>query len=78
MKKHNTQALWPCICFCHIERKRPQGVGRSGEVRVEDGGRGDILEEMGGEVGRRYGIWYSQRVDWEDDKIWSVKKLSKI
>lgn len=53
-------------------------MGRSGEVRVEDGGRGDILEEMGGEVGRRYGIWYSQRVDWEDDKIWSVKKLSKI
>ena len=26
------------------------------------------------EAGRRYGMWNSQRVDWEGNKIWSVKK----
>jgi hypothetical protein len=26
-------------------------------------------------VGRRYGMWNSQRVDQEGDKIWSIKKL---
>jgi hypothetical protein len=30
-------------------------------------------------VGRRYGMWDSQRVDWEGDEIESVKKgLNKI
>jgi hypothetical protein len=29
------------------------------------------------EVGRRYGIWNSQRVDWKRKKIWSVKKKIK-
>jgi hypothetical protein len=24
-------------------------------------------------VGRRYGIWNSQSVDWEGNEIWSVK-----
>jgi hypothetical protein len=40
---------------------------------------GDILVEMGEGVGRvvvegRYGMWDSQRVDWEGDKIWSVNE----
>jgi hypothetical protein len=26
-------------------------------------------------VERRYGMWNSQRVDWERDKIWTVKKI---
>jgi hypothetical protein len=29
-------------------------------------------------VGGRYGMWNSQRVGREGDKIWSVKKLNKI
>jgi hypothetical protein len=31
-------------------------------------------------VGKRYGMWNSQRVDWEGDHIWSIKKkrLNKI
>jgi hypothetical protein len=37
----------------------------------------DILVEMCG--GRRYGIWNSQRVCHEGDKIWSVERsLNKI
>jgi hypothetical protein len=24
--------------------------------------------------GRRYGMWNSQRVVWEEDKVWTVKK----
>jgi hypothetical protein len=24
---------------------------------------------------RRYGMWNTQRVDWERDKFWSIKKL---
>jgi hypothetical protein len=27
---------------------------------------------------RRYGMWNSQREDWEGDKFWSVKKIHKI
>jgi len=26
-----------------------------------------------GGAGRRYGMWNSQRVEWEGNKIWSVK-----
>jgi hypothetical protein len=26
-------------------------------------------------VGRRCGMWNSQRVDWEGDKVWTVKKV---
>jgi hypothetical protein len=38
-------------------------------------GDGDILVETGrGGMGRRYGMWNSWRVDWEGNKIWSVKK----
>jgi hypothetical protein len=33
----------------------------------------DIVMETGGK--RRYGMWNSQRVDWEGGKIWSVKKI---
>jgi hypothetical protein len=29
------------------------------------------------EVGGRYGIWNSQKVDQEGDKIWTVKKKIK-
>jgi hypothetical protein len=35
-------------------------------------GWGDILVETVG-VGRRYGMWNSQRVDWEENNIWTVK-----
>ena len=38
---------------------------------LRGGGGGGILVERGRE-GRRYGMWNSQRVDWEGDKIWSV------
>lgn len=38
-------------------------------------GSGDILMEMGG--WGRYGIWNSQKVDQEGDKIWTVKKKIK-
>ena len=43
----------------------------SGGVGVEGG---DILVEMTG-VWRvvRYGMWNSQREDWEGNKIWSIK-----
>jgi hypothetical protein len=34
-------------------------------------GSGDILVEM---AGGRYGIWNSQRMDWDGNKIWTVKK----
>jgi hypothetical protein len=37
------------------------------------GGGGGILVERGRE-GRRYGMWNSQRVDWEGYKIWTMKK----
>jgi hypothetical protein len=42
---------------------------RSGTVGIGDG---DILVEM--ELGRGYGIKNSQRVNWEWNKIWNVKK----
>jgi hypothetical protein len=29
-------------------------------------------------VGRRYGMWNSQRVDWEGNKIWSVKEKQNL
>jgi hypothetical protein len=29
------------------------------------------------EVGRRYGMWNSGRVDWEGSKIWSLKQTNK-
>jgi hypothetical protein len=35
----------------------------------------DILLQM---LGRRYGMWNSQRVDLEEDKVWTVKKHSVI
>jgi hypothetical protein len=41
---------------------------------VEEGR--DILVEIGG--WRRYGMWNSQRVDWQGSKIWSLKVNSKI
>jgi hypothetical protein len=31
----------------------------------------------GDRVQGRYGIWDSQKVDWGEDKIWSVKKRKK-
>ena len=34
-------------------------------------GNGEILVETGG---RKYVLWKIQRVDWEGDKIWSIKK----
>jgi len=37
-----------------------------------DGWGEDILVETGG-PGRRYWMWNSQRVDWEKNRIWSVK-----
>jgi hypothetical protein len=36
------------------------------------GGSEDILVEMG--VWRRYGMWNSQRVNKEGNKIWSINK----
>jgi hypothetical protein len=44
-----------------------------GNLEVWWGRGGDILVEVGG-MGRRYGMWNSWRVDWEGNKIWSVKK----
>ena len=37
------------------------------------GGWGHPRGDMG--VGRRYEVGNSQRVDWEENKIWSVKKI---
>jgi hypothetical protein len=56
----------------HLTLKRLEAPG-SEEVWCGRGwGGGDILVEMG--HGWRYGMWNSQRVDWEGDKIWVVKK----
>jgi hypothetical protein len=33
---------------------------------------GHVLETR--EVGRRYGMWNSQRVDQNGDKVWTVKR----
>jgi hypothetical protein len=38
-------------------------------------GKGRPHGERG--TGRRYGMWNSQRVDQEGNKIWSVKKKKK-
>lgn len=44
------------------------------------GGGGDILieTEVGGAMGSRCGMWNSQRVDRERNKIWSIKKKIKL
>jgi hypothetical protein len=41
---------------------------------VEDGGE-DGGHSRGDGRGRRYRMWKSQRVDWEENKIWSVKNI---
>jgi hypothetical protein len=46
------------------------GVGKSGRVGV---GSGDLLLETG-DGGKRCGMWNSWRMDWEGDKVWTVKK----
>jgi hypothetical protein len=44
------------------------------EVRSGGVGESDV-----GKGGRRHGMWNSQRVYWEGDKIWSViERLNKI
>jgi hypothetical protein len=57
----------------------PQETGSPGELEVWWGGQGwrggDILVETGGK--RRYGMWNSLRVEWERNKIWSVRKNIK-
>jgi hypothetical protein len=50
------------------------GAPGSGEVWWNGVGGGDVLLETGG---RRYGIWNSQRVDQEEDEVWTVKKQNK-
>jgi len=52
--------------------KRLEAPG-SLEVWLGRGGWGHPL----GDRGWGYGMWNSQRVDWEGDKIWSVKKKKK-
>jgi hypothetical protein len=49
---------------------RLQGMGRSGGV-----GSGDILLEAG--FGGRSRMWNSQRVDLDEDKVWTGKKKIK-
>jgi hypothetical protein len=48
---------------------------RGGLVRCVGGGRGTVHPGEDGQ--RRYGMWNSQRMDQERDKIWSVKKKKK-
>jgi hypothetical protein len=49
-----------------------QGLGRYGGV----GWRwGHSLGDRGG--GRRCGMWNSWRLDWEEDKVWMIKKINK-
>jgi hypothetical protein len=53
-------------------------VERSGGVGMGDERGEDILLEMGWEgEGRRYGMWNSQRADWEGAKDWTIKKIKK-
>lgn len=56
-----------------LKRLRPQGVEWFGEVVVGEVGTSLWRQE----VGRRYGMENSQRVNQEGYKIWSVKKKIK-
>ena len=61
-------------CTSPSRDRSPQGLGRSSGGCGRVGGSGDILEEMGVEVGEE--VWdVEQRVDFAGDKIWSVKKI---
>jgi hypothetical protein len=44
----------------------PQGVGRFCRV-----------VSWGHPLGDRWRMWNSQKVDWEEDKVWNVKKKKK-
>jgi hypothetical protein len=56
----------------HLTLKRLEASG-SLEIRWSSGWGWDILVETGRQIGRRYGIWNSQRRV-GGNKIWSVKK----
>jgi hypothetical protein len=55
----------------HLTLKRLEAPSSIEVWWVGSRGQGDILLEMG--LGKRYGMWNSQRVDQERNKIWSVK-----
>jgi hypothetical protein len=60
----------------HLTLKRLMHPGRWEVFSCVEWEGGDILLEM---VGRRYGMWNSQRVDWDGGKIWTIKKrLNKL
>jgi len=57
---------------------KPQDTGDPRDLEVQwSWWGGDIFVETGS-VGRRYGMWNSQRVDREEYKIWSVKATNKL
>jgi hypothetical protein len=49
-----------------------KGLEAPGNLKVGRGGEWGVGGDRG--VERRYGMGNSQRVDWEGDEIWSVKK----
>jgi hypothetical protein len=54
----------------HLTLKRLEAPG---SLEVWWGEGGDILVEMGVGVWRKYRMWNSWRMDWEGNKIWSLK-----
>jgi hypothetical protein len=63
--------VWVQSEMMHLTLKRLEDPG-SGEVWW--GGSRGWRHPHGYREGRRYGMWNSQRIDWEGDQIWILKK----